>query len=94
MGLTYLFISHDLSMVRYISDRTAVMYLGKIVELGESDACYSTPRCTRTRRRSGRRRPSPTPTLEETRERIVLEGDVPSPPTRPAAADSAPAARG
>ena len=43
MGLTYLFIAHDLSMVRYISDRTAVMYLGKLVELGDGDEVYSHP---------------------------------------------------
>ncbi len=78
LGLTYLFISHDLSMIRYISDRIAVMYLGKIVELGDTDQVCTTPLHPYTQALWSAV-PIPDPVLEETRERFILEGDVPSP---------------
>lgn len=81
LGLTYLFISHDLRMVRYMSDRTAVMYLGKVVELA-STALFSKPLHPYTKALWSAV-PIPDPLIEETRERIVLEGDVPSPANPP-----------
>ena len=82
LGLTYLFISHDLRMVRYISNRTAVMYLGKVVELADSSALFHNPLHPYTKALWSAA-PIPDPTIEETRERIVLEGDVPSPANPP-----------
>jgi oligopeptide transport system ATP-binding protein len=83
LGLTYLFISHDLSMVRYISDRMAVMYLGKIVETGRSEDVTGRPLHPYTQALWSAA-PIPDPELEEQRERILLEGDVPSPANPPA----------
>jgi oligopeptide transport system ATP-binding protein len=83
LGLTYLFISHDLAMVRYISERMAVMYLGKIVETGRSEDVTRHPLHPYTQALWSAA-PIPDPEIEEQRERILLEGDVPSPANPPA----------
>ena len=80
-GLSYLFIAHDLSVVRYISDRVAVMYLGRIVETGASDAVFRSPRHPYTEALLSA---FPAPDPDDTDERIVLEGDVPSAANPPA----------
>ncbi|MGY1651974.1 ABC transporter ATP-binding protein [Geodermatophilus sp. SYSU D01119] len=78
LGLTLLFISHDLSAVRHVSDRIAVMYLGRVVEVGPATAVAAQPQMPYTRALLSAV-PLPHPALERSRQRIVLRGDVPSP---------------
>ncbi len=77
-NLTYLFVSHDLSVVRHVADRIAVMYLGRIVELADRDELYVAPQHPYTRALLSAV-PIPDPTIEKRRQRIILSGDLPSP---------------
>ena len=81
LGLSYLFVAHDLAVIRQIADDVAVMYLGRVVEYGSSEEIFSNPRHPYTRALLSAV-PVPDPTVESSRARILLEGDLPSPADR------------
>jgi oligopeptide/dipeptide ABC transporter ATP-binding protein len=78
LGLTLLFIAHDLSMVRHLSDRMAVMYLGTLVEIGPAEDVYADPRHPYTQLLIGSN-PEPDPVVERTRRGTAITGEIPSP---------------
>lgn len=82
LGVTYLFIAHDLSMVRYISDRVAVMYLGNLMELAPQQELFKNPLHPYTQALLSAV-PVPDPAVEETRQRVILEGELPNPANPP-----------
>ncbi|QRV01884.1 ABC transporter ATP-binding protein [Arcanobacterium phocisimile] len=82
MSLSYLFVAHDLSVIRHIADRVAVMYLGKIVEVGDVEAVFEHPQHPYTQALLSAI-PIPDPRKEKSRDRIILEGDLPSPANPP-----------
>ena len=78
LGLSYLFVAHDLAVVRHIADRIAVMYLGRIVEIGAVDEVFDDPRHPYTEALLSAM-PVPDPRVERSRRRVLLRGDLPSP---------------
>ena len=81
LGLTYLFIAHDLSMVKYISDRVGVMYLGRLVEVAEKNELFGNPQHPYTQALLSSI-PIPDPRIERERKEMPIEGEIPSPMTR------------
>ena len=93
LKLTYLFIAHDFTVVRHLGNKTAVMYLGRLVESGPTETLFKDPQHPYTEALLSAV-PVPDPAVEKRRKRILLSGDVPSPLTRPPAAASTRAAAG